>query len=135
MHAIFVTLIIGILLSLINIGSSVALNAINALGSVAIVVSYMSTLSSLILRRIWGSPLPARRFTLGRYGLAINIASLLFLIPELFFYFWPLMQPVTPANLNWSSVIFCAVLLIATVYYVVKARHEYTGPVVQVKRD
>lgn len=132
---IFVSCVISILLSLINIGSSVALAAINALCSVAVLFSYISTISCLVWRRTCGAPLPPRRFTLGRYGLSINIASLVFLLPTMFFYFWPLAQPVTPVNLNWSSVIFCAILLIAAIYYVAKARHEYTGPVVQVKRD
>lgn len=37
--------------------------------------------------------------------------------------------------MNWSSVIFVGVLVIAMVYYVIKGRDEYTGPVALVKRD
>jgi choline transport protein len=46
-----------------------------------------------------------------------------------------LATPVTAANMNWSSVMLVGVLIIATIYYVVKARHEYVGPVMYVKRE
>jgi hypothetical protein len=42
-----------------------------------------------------GPPLPPRRWSLGRYGLAINIISLCFILPLLFFAFWPVATPVT----------------------------------------
>ncbi len=36
---------------------------------------------------------------------------------------------------NWSSTMFAAVLFIAAVYYLIKGRHEYDGPVLLVKRN
>lgn len=42
-----------------------------------------------------GPPLPPRRWSLGRYGLVINIVSLAFILPLLFFAFWPVATPVT----------------------------------------
>lgn len=39
------------------------------------------------------------------------------------------------AELNWSPVMFVGILSIAAIYYVVWARHVYTGPVMLVKRD
>ncbi|KKY39851.1 putative amino acid transporter [Diaporthe ampelina] len=134
LRAICLTVLITALLSLINLGSTVALNATNSLGGVAFLFSYAITLVCLIWRRTRGAPLPPRRWSLGRYGLAINIMALAFLIPILFFYCWPLAQPVTATNLNWSSVALCCVLLAALIYYVIKARHEYVGPVMRVKR-
>ena len=135
LRAVCVSLVVSTLLSLINIGSYVALNAINSLGVLAILFSYFITIGVLTWRRLFGAPLPPRRWSLGRYGLPINIASLLFITPIMFFDVWPLAIPVTPHNMNWSSTMFCGVLLIALIYYVVKARKVYTGPVVLVKRD
>ncbi|KAK2609569.1 hypothetical protein N8I77_003065 [Diaporthe amygdali] len=134
LRAVCLTVVVTALLSLVNLGSTVALNAINSLGGAAFLISYVITLVCLIWRRLRGAPLPPRRWSLGRYGLAINLAALAFLVPILFFYCWPLAQPVTPLNLNWSSVALCCVLLAALVHYVVKARHEYIGPVMRVKR-
>ncbi|KAF2102431.1 amino acid transporter-like protein [Rhizodiscina lignyota] len=134
-RAVTVSLIISTLLSLINIGSSVALNAINSLGVLSILASYYITIGCLVWRRLFGAPLPQRRWSLGKYGLGINIVALLFITPLLFFDTWPLYRDVTAENLNWSPVMFVGVLLIAAFYYVVKARHQYTGPVVLVKRN
>lgn len=135
LRSISLTVLITVLLSLVNLGSTVALQAANSLGGVAFLFSYVITLMCLIWRRLQGAPLPARRWSLGKYGLAINLAALVFLIPTLFFYCWPLSQPVTAVNLNWSSVAFCAVLIVALCHYVITARHEYVGPVMRVKRD
>jgi amino acid transporter len=130
-----VSLVVSSLLSLINIGSSTALNAINSLGGVSILTSYFITISCLIWRRLAGPPLPPRRWSLGRYGLAINIAALLFLLPLWFFAFWPLATPVTAMNMNWSSTMFGGLIMLALVYYYFVARHVYVGPVMNMKRD
>ncbi|KAK3677127.1 hypothetical protein LTR78_003332 [Recurvomyces mirabilis] len=92
------------------------------------------TISCFIWRRFNGPPLPRARWSLGRFGLPINIAALCFLLPLWFFAFWPLATPVTPTNMNWSSAMFGGLLIIAMIYYFVKARHEYQGPVAYIKR-
>ncbi len=40
----------------------------------------------------------------------------------------------TNSNRNWSPVMLGGILIIAMTFYVVKGRHEYTGPVVHVRR-
>ena len=85
LRAVMVSLATTTLLSLINIGSTVALNAINSLAGVSLLTSYVVTLSCIIWRRLYGAPLPPRQWSLGRYGLAINICALLFLLPIWFF--------------------------------------------------
>lgn len=132
---IIVSLTISALLSLINIGSSVALNAITSLGAVATLISYYLTIGCLVHRRLFGAPLPDRRWSLGRFGMAVNVGALVILTPLIFFLTWPLTTPVTAETMNWSSVMLVGVFVIATVYYVVKGRREYVGPVVHVKRD
>ncbi|KAK5125220.1 hypothetical protein LTR85_000896 [Meristemomyces frigidus] len=135
LRAVCVSMVVSSLLSLINIGSYTALNAINSLGGTSILFSYFITIGCLVWRRLCGAPLPSRRWSLGKYGLAVNIAALIFVTPILFFYVWPLSEPVTAANMNWSSPMFFAVLIIAAIYYWLYARHVYTGPVVLVKRE
>ncbi|KAK4497668.1 hypothetical protein PRZ48_010321 [Zasmidium cellare] len=134
-NAVLVSIGFTALISLINIGSTVAMNAVNSLAQVAILGSYIITISCLIWRRLYGEPLPPSRWSLGRWGLPINIISLLFMLPVISFATWPLEQPVTPQNMNWSSVMFVGVLALAAIFYVVKARHVYVGPVVLIKRD
>ena len=133
--AVIVSLTISALLSLINLGSTVALNAITSLGAVAVLSSYFLTIGTLVYRRAAGPELPPRRWSLGKYGMAINVAALLFLMPLIFFLTWPLATPVTAAGMNWSSVMLVGTLTIATIYYLVKGRHEYVGPSVLMKRE
>ncbi|KAH8602283.1 amino acid transporter-like protein [Bisporella sp. PMI_857] len=135
LRAVFVSLLVSSLLSLINLGSSVALNAINSLGGVSILSSYYVTISCLIWRRLKGAPLPPRRWSLGRFGLAINVAALVFLTPLWFFAFWPLATPVTAATMNWSSTMFVSTITFALIYYAVRAKNVYIGPVSHIKRD
>jgi choline transport protein len=64
LRAVLVSMGVTCLLSMINIGSTAALNAILSLGVVALLSSYFVTISCLIWRRLWGEPLPPRRWSL-----------------------------------------------------------------------
>jgi hypothetical protein len=46
-----------------------------------VLFSYLFTISSVISRRFFGKPLPRERFTLGRYGLAVNVIAWLSIAP------------------------------------------------------
>ena len=135
LRAVIVSMTITCLVSLINVGSSAALNAIVSLGVVALLNSYYITIGCLVWRRLKGDPLPPRRWSLGRYGLAINIVSLIFLTPIYFFAFWPLATPVEASSMNWAVLMYGAVIIWALVYYFVWGKHSYIGPVTIVKRD
>ena len=135
LRAVMVSLVISALLACINIGSTTALNAINSLGGVSVISSYYITIFCLVWKRLRGEPLPPRRWSLGKWGLPINIASLVFLTPIWFFYFWPLATPVEPSTMNWASLMYGAICLIGGVYYLLHARHVYVGPVVITNRD
>nr|AUW31164.1 putative GABA permease [Cladonia uncialis subsp. uncialis] len=135
LNAVLVSLIVTVLLSLINIGSTVALDAIISLTIGSLVSSYMITITCILMKRIRKEPLPARRWTLGRYGFAVNVGALLFLMPIFIFSFFPLATPVQASTMNWGVVIYSGIIIFATVYYFLYARHVYVPPVALVKRD
>lgn len=135
MRAVLTSLVITSLLACINLGSATALNAINSLGGVSVLSSYIVTIGVLVHRRLFGPPLPPRRWSLGKFGLPINIAALCVTIPLWFFLLWPLEQPVTAVNMNWASTMYGGVMLFAIAYYAIWGRHVYEGPVMLVKRD
>ncbi|RMD40288.1 hypothetical protein DV735_g4841, partial [Chaetothyriales sp. CBS 134920] len=83
----------------IDLGSTEALNAINSLAQVAILSSYMITILCMIWHRLRGPPLPARRWSLGKWGLTVNVAAVVFMAPIFVFATWPLEQPVTAVNM------------------------------------
>jgi amino acid transporter len=135
LNAVCITVVVTIILSLINIGSTVALLAITTLSTSALLCSYTVSISCVLLKRIRGQPLPSRRWSLGRFGMAINIAALCFLCPLFVFVFFPLTTPVVPSTMNWSSLMFGGMILFATVYYLIYGRKQYTPPVFLVKRE
>ncbi|KAG6988546.1 PAN2-PAN3 deadenylation complex subunit PAN3 [Physcia stellaris] len=135
LNSIITSFIVTILLSLINIGSTVAYNAIVSLGAAALFTTYFISIACLLHRRLRGEPLRPRRWSLGRWGAPLNVAAVLFLSVAYFFSFWPLFTPTTATTFNWSVVIYVAVVVFAAGYYLGKGRFVYVGPVALVKRD
>ena len=89
----------------------------------------------MLQKRLRGDSFPASQFNLGRAGNAINIIALCFLIVIWLFQFFPAAPNPAPGDMNWSCVIWTAVLIFFMTYYVVLGRHTYTGPVKYVKLD
>ncbi len=122
------------LLALINIGSTAALNAVLSLFVGGTLSSYILCIGCVLIKRIRKEPLPARRWTLGRWGMAINIISLLFLFPIYVITFFPAATPVVPETMNWACVIYSSIVIFATLYYIVHGRKVYVPPVAHVSR-
>lgn len=133
LNALFTSLIIVSLLSLINIGSSVAFNAIMSLGTASLLSSYIVSTSCVFLRRWRRQPLPPARWSLGPFSIPVQAFAILFLILTWIFCFFPLARPVTADNMNWSVVVFGGVVILSLSYYVLHAKNVYTGPVTRVR--
>ncbi|MCJ1302732.1 hypothetical protein MMC08_005536 [Hypocenomyce scalaris] len=135
LNAVIVSLLVTIALSMINIGSTVALNAILSLTTVSLLTSYMISIGCVLQKRIRGEPLPARRWSLGRYGFAVNVGAICFLAPIYVFAFFPSATPVVASTMNWGIAIYIGMLLFATGYYIIVGRFHYVPPVALVKRE
>lgn len=135
MNAVLVSFTIGALLSLINLGSSVAFNAILSIGVVSLLSSYIVSISCILLKRIRGQPLLERRWSLGKYGFAINAVGLAYLIIAWLFAFFPLGTPVTLETMNWASAVYGGVATVASIYFALFARKTYVAPVARVAKD
>ncbi|PYH65073.1 GABA permease [Aspergillus vadensis CBS 113365] len=135
LNAVLVSLVLTMLLSLINIGSTVALDALITLTVGALLNSYIVTVSCVAWKRIRGEPLPPHRWSLGRWGLWVNLGALAFLIPEFVFVMFPLYSTVDPENMNWSSLMYGGMLIFSIIYYALYGRKTYVPPVALVKRE
>ncbi|OJI98561.1 hypothetical protein ASPVEDRAFT_25427 [Aspergillus versicolor CBS 583.65] len=135
LNSVMVSLIVTILLSLINIGSYVALSAIVSLTITSLMSAYILSIGCILLKRFRKEPLPHRRWSLGRFGMAINIAAMAFLLPIFVFAFFPLTSTVDVQTMNWSIVMYIGLIVLASVYYVVRGRHHFVPPVALVRRD
>ncbi|RMZ86823.1 hypothetical protein DV736_g5952, partial [Chaetothyriales sp. CBS 134916] len=136
LNAVLLTFVITCLLSLINIGSTVAFNAIGSAALVSILSTYTISILVLIFRR-FQSPLPQHRWDLGRWGLPINIGAVAWLATVWVFCFFPLAidPPLTPKTMNWNCVLYGGIVLIGLVYWLVWGRRVYTAPVSAIKRE
>lgn len=116
------------LLSLINIGSSIALNAILSLSTLALYVSYLIPITLLIMKRLRKEPIQFGPWHLGRFGLWINLYALVFGIYIVIFLPFPAATPVDAESMNYAGPVFLGLLLIALIDWFVRGRKHYAGP-------
>jgi choline transport protein len=133
-NAVIFTCVITMLLSLINLGSSVAFNAIISLQLLSLMSTYCISIGCVFYQRLKGGhSLPNAQWTLGRAGVWVNGIGFFYCLFILFWCGWPGAKEVTATNFNWSSVMFAGVFLFALGYYAVRGRKNYDGPVVLVR--
>ena len=128
-RAVVVTYAFCILVSLISLGSSVAFNAITSLQLLALVFTYLLTIGCLVWRRLFGAPLPHGTWSLGRFGIVINVFAIVYSLYLVVFIAFPTEVPVSLSSFNWAPVMFGGVIVLALGYYLVHARKVYDGPV------
>ncbi|KAJ5198661.1 uncharacterized protein N7498_007778 [Penicillium cinerascens] len=132
-NALCASLVIVSLLSLINIGSSVAFNAIMSLGLAALLSSYIISITCVRIRRWRNQPLPPARWSMGKFAPICDTISILVLLVIFVFTFFPLTSTVDLTTMNWSIAIFGGVVTVCVSYYVTTGRKVYKGPVTRVK--
>ena len=116
------------LLSLINVGSSTAFNAIISLATVALYVSYLILIFCLVQKRFSDEKIAWGPWTLGRYGVFVNIFALCYGIFICIFLPFPSQRPITAVNMNYASTVFAFVVDFAIVDWFLRGRKVYTGP-------
>jgi len=96
---------------------------------------YTICIGCLTLKRLRGESLPRRPWSLGRWGLAVNMVALCWLVPVFIFTLFPGTVPVRPSSMNYRVLLFGAMVLFSIVYYLLIGRREYISPRERVKRD
>ncbi|KAJ5281291.1 hypothetical protein N7478_006663 [Penicillium angulare] len=129
-RAIYLVCAAVIILSVINAASETALSAILALSTSSLYVSYLIPVVLMIIRRLdtKRGPIEFGPWTLGRYGMAINVFALSFGVFVCIFVPFPTQIPVTAANMNWSGPVFIGVCILLVMDWVFRARRKYIGP-------
>ena len=131
-RSIWLSLVVVMLLSLLNIGSTTAFGAITALSSLALYFSYGTAILSMLAAR-WanshgGERLELGGWNLGRYGVYINCFALVYTLYMMIWLPIPSTIPVTAQNMNYAGPIFLGVFLIALGLWFVRARTHWPGP-------
>ncbi|KAI4086659.1 MAG: hypothetical protein LQ344_007363 [Seirophora lacunosa] len=146
-YAVVVASITACVIGLINIGSTVAFNIVISLSVASLYASYIITESFLLYRRctggirsrnslddttepgvlVWGPfHLP------GIFGIAVNVFAVCFGIIVFVFSFFPVSYRPGADGMNYSVVMTAAVVVFSILYYVIWARKEFKGPIVEV---
>ncbi|KAI1105608.1 putative GABA transporter [Jackrogersella minutella] len=144
-YAVFATMGIASLISLIVLGSSVALSALLSLIVAALYSSYLLVCGLFLWRRCTGAfqnaedaSDPPEGLVWGPwklpepFGILNNIFACLYSAVLLFWSFWPQTVAPTPETFNWSILIFGAVVLFSVVWYILRARHSFKGPIKEI---
>jgi len=117
------------LLSVIVIGSDTAFSVLVSLSTLGIMTTYLISIGCVLLKRIRGERLPFARWSLGRFGTAVNAFAVLYSLFIVILCCFPLNLPVDASTANWAPLIWFGVILIAAVSYVLHGSKEYTPPV------
>ncbi|OQD68868.1 hypothetical protein PENDEC_c030G04593 [Penicillium decumbens] len=133
--SVLVSTIITVLLSLINIGSTAAFNAVASVMIAALFATYILSIGAFIRARLQPGGIPPSRFSLGKLGLPINVFSVAYLCFAIIFTFFPTANNPTPVNMNWSILVFGVVVIFAIIQYLIHGRRIYQSPVSQVRKD
>jgi len=115
LNALCLVLTIVFLLMLINIASTSAIYAILSLNNLALCTSYLQIVGSFFIYKIRGGQPAWGPFKLGRWGYAINIYAICFLVFIIIWLPFPPYLPVTGDNMNYSGPIFAFILCAALI--------------------
>ena len=121
--------IICALLSLINIGSTTAFNALISLPLISTYVSYILPITFILLRKIRGQQQRYGPFKLGRWGIPINTFAIVYILFTLSFVALPTIRPTTSVNMNYAGPLLLAVIVIAVSDWFLSGRRRFQVPV------
>ena len=122
-------LAVSLLISALNFGSDVALNAVISLSNAALLFSYIISIGAIRLKRLRGEELLQRRWSLGKWGALVNDVALAFLVLSFVLSFFPETPLPGAEGMNWAVVIFAFVVVAAAGNYWIGARRVYIAPV------
>ncbi|KAL1306485.1 hypothetical protein AAFC00_005180 [Neodothiora populina] len=126
MNALILATVIDCLLGLIYFGSTAAFNAFTGVATICLSCSYGIPILVSVLRgrqMVKGST-----FSLGRFGLAINIVTICWISLAIILFCMPVTLPVDETDMNYASVLLVGFATISMIYYFIRGRKNFRGP-------
>ncbi|KAI4591724.1 hypothetical protein KJ359_012646 [Pestalotiopsis sp. 9143b] len=121
--------VVVVLLSLIYIGSVTAYNAIISLQTLGLYASYFLPIFFLLLRKIRGPVPPYGPFSMGAWGVPVNVFALSYLLFVVTWIPFPSVLPVDSENMNYAGPIFGGIVLLALGDWFLNGRKRFEMPV------
>lgn len=132
-NAVYFTSILSGVICLINLGSTSGFNIVVSLNLLALMSTYMLSIGCIALKRLRGEPLPPARWSLGRWGLPINIFAFFYSGFAVVFSCFPTELPVDTTSANWAPAVWAGVLVLSILTYFIHGKKHFTAPVVFVE--
>lgn len=131
--ALVLSTVVDCLLGLIYFGSTAAFNSFTGVATICLSTSYGLPILISILR---GRKIVAHSsFSLGRFGMAINILTICWICLAVVLFCMPVTLPVDATSMNYASVVFAGFATISLVWYFIRGRKAFTGPPVPADAD
>jgi len=127
LNALCLISVIAFFLSLIYIGSSTAFNAIIALTGIALHISYLCPILFFMLKKMKGE-VKMGPWSMGRWGIPVNIFSLVYLIFVIIWMPFPTELPVKGTNMNYAGPVFLAILIGALADWMISGHKRFQVP-------
>lgn len=121
--------IVDCLLGLIYFGSTAAFNSFTGVATICLSTSYGLPILVSVLRG--RKHVQHASFSLGKFGYAINITTLVWIVLAIFLFCMPVaVDGLTPTNMNYASVVFAAFASISIAWYFIWGKRNFSGPAV-----
>jgi urea carboxylase system permease len=116
-----ITGVLAILVAAINVGNQSAFAAITSIAIILFYLCYLGVTGPMLMHRIrgtWPPPNPGKYFTMGRFGLPVNIAAVIFQVLVVINLAWPRVAIYNGFGAQHWYLKYAAVLFIAVVYII-----------------
>ncbi|KAE8155043.1 amino acid/polyamine transporter I [Aspergillus avenaceus] len=123
----FLSVTVCLLYGLVYIASTTAYNSIVNISILFLNITF--TVPQAILATLGRDKLPARSFDLGRFGYAVNIFSVLWLIFSGVLFCLPTRLPATVGSMNYGSVVLVGVFCLVMLLWL-ERRKKFSGPTI-----
>ncbi|CAO3695922.1 unnamed protein product [Umbelopsis ramanniana] len=124
--AVWALLFVAAILGLPYLGSETAFVAITSVCTISLYITYGLPTLCLLLTRDTFVPGP---FNLGKYSQINGIIAIAWICFISVLFILPTEYPVTAANMNYAIAIFGALWVVVGIYWVVRGRYVFKGPV------
>lgn len=123
---IILSTVVDCLLGLIYFGSAAAFNSFTGVATICLSTSYgLPILINVVRRR---QAVKNSSFSLGRFGYAINLVTICWIMLAVVLFCMPVSLPVTASEMNYASVVFAGFAAISIAWYFIYARKGFKGP-------
>ncbi|KAF2114091.1 GABA permease [Lophiotrema nucula] len=128
-YAVVFTALVQIAFNSIYFGTLTGFNTVISIATEGFYLSYAMPLLSRILAHVSGKKTELEGpYSLGRYGLALNVFGFFFLSFACITFNFPTVNPVDSENMNYTSAAIGVVMLISVVTWFTTGRKRFTGP-------